>query len=197
LQAAASEVTGGLANLATIPAGGRVVSLYDIRARNLGVYNLSGIDFAANYSHDTSFGSIDASLSGNYQLTLKNKPSPTAPVTDVLASDNPHLRFSAALGTTVGRFRAQATLNHVSSFAVVQSAIRLQDKVDAFDVVNLFLRYDVKGSGIAEDLQFTVNVNNVFNTDPPVLRDRTQNGFFSGVGLTIGRLIQFGISKKF
>ena len=197
LAAFASQVNGGLANLATIPAGGRVVSMYDIRARNLGTYRLSGLDFAVNYKRETGFGSIDASFAGNYQLMLQNQVSPTAPVQDVLATDTPRLRFAASLGANIGKLRAQATLNHTSGFAVIRSATRLQDRVGAFNAVNLYFRYDVGDQGFGKDLSLSLNVNNLFDADPPVLRDSSTAGFSTMSGLTVGRLVQLGISKKF
>lgn len=195
LQAFAAQVNGGLANLATIPAGARIVSMYDIRSRNLGDYRLSGLDFAANYVHDTGFGSIDASFSGNYQLMLESQTSPTTAPIDALATGQSKLRFSSTLGATVGNLRAQATWNHSAGFDVTRSAALVQDHVKAYNVFNLYFRYDVNGSGLAQDLSFSLNVNNLLDKDPPALRDRGNLGFTNG--LTVGRLIQFGISKKF
>jgi outer membrane receptor protein involved in Fe transport len=45
----------------------------------------------------------------------------------------------------------------------------------------------------------TFHVNNLFDTDPPILRDGAarQNGFPSGQTQTLGRVVQVGFSKKF
>jgi hypothetical protein len=60
------------------------------------------------------------------------------------------------------------------------------------------LRYDFKAGGIARDLQLTLNVDNVFDTDPPEFRGDPIAGQFGYLNsLTLGRLVQFGISKKF
>jgi iron complex outermembrane recepter protein len=195
LLAAAQQVNGGVANLATIPAGGRVVALYDIRARNLGAYHIEGLDFSANYTTETGFGSVDASFSGNYLLKLTAQTEPGLPVTDTLAFDSTRLRLVGTLGVNVGNVRAQLTWNHSGGFKTVRSAARLQDRVSNFDVFNLFLRYDVPGNGLAQDLQFTLNVNNLLDRDPPVFRDRTSNGFTNGQ--TIGRVVLLGANKKF
>ncbi|RZI75928.1 MAG: TonB-dependent receptor [Pseudomonas sp.] len=127
------------------------------------------------------------------------------------------LQLSATLGATVGAFRAQATLNHTGGYRVnrcdatttpacnpsttgLPSASGfLQDRVKAFNVVNLFFKYAVPGdSMLLNDLEFTLNVNNLFDTDPPL---STQIGANSGSGyangFTLGRLFQFGVSKKF
>lgn len=124
------------------------------------------------------------------------------------------LQLSASLGADVGNFRAQATLNHSSGFGVFRcdttttpvcnpsatgvptQSGRPQDRVGAFDTVNLFFKYAVPAdSGVLSDLELTLNVNNVFDTDPPVFKEIGQNGYANG--FTLGRLVQFGISKKF
>ena len=88
------------------------------------------------------------------------------------------------------------TWNHSSGFDVIRIVTRPQDHVGAFDTFNLFFKYDVPGeSMLLKDLSFTLNVNNVFDKDPPVNKLSTDNGFANG--FTLGRLIQFGVSKKF
>ena len=128
------------------------------------------------------------------------------------------LTLSASVGADIGNFRAQATLNHTGGFGVtrcdttttatlvcnpsatgVATAAGLpQDRVKAFNTVNLFFKYDVPSdSALLKDLSFTVNINNVFDTNPPIFRSigNSQPGYANG--FTLGRLIQFGISKKF
>ncbi len=73
-----------------------------------------------------------------------------------------------------------------------------QDKVDSFNVFNLFFQYKVPGdSAIARDLAFTLNVDNLFDKDPPLFRGADNSLFGVRNGFTIGRLIRFGVSKKF
>ncbi|MCW1430763.1 TonB-dependent receptor domain-containing protein [Novosphingobium sp. JCM 18896] len=210
VRAYASQVIGGTAALETTiingnpnaintPGGPRVVAVFDIRARNLGLFRLGGIDFSANYTHETGFGAIDASFGGNLQTVRTNQVSPLASQVDLLDTNEPVLRFSASLGATVGKFRAQASLYHTHGYDTVRSSTRLQDRIGAFNVVNLFFKYDFEGSGLTDDLAMTLHVNNVFDTDPPVLRDGAarQNGFPSGQSQTLGRVVQVGFSKKF
>lgn len=177
-----------------------VYSLVDFRVGNYGSLRTDGIDFTVNYSMPTSFGSIDAGVSGNYVLNRKSQISATSPIVDQLAPGQiggGRMQMQATLGATVGAFRAQATMNHTSGYALLRNAATLpQDKVGAFDTVNLFFKYEVPSdSGMFKDLEFTLNVNNVFDTDPPLYQLNTGNGFANG--FTLGRLVQFGISKKF
>lgn len=205
----ANSVVGGMAALqASIlqgrpvesintPGGPRVLVSYDIRARNLGLFRLGGIDFNVYYRRPTGFGSIDASFAGNYQTVRTNQASPLAAQVDLLRLDEPTLRFMASLGADIGKFRAQATLYHTHGYDTARSTTRMQSHVDAFNVVNLFFKYDFEGDKLTRDLSLTLHVNNLFNAAPPLLRDGAarQNGFTNGQ--TVGRVVQFGFNKRF
>lgn len=67
----------------------------------------------------------------------------------------------------------------------------------AFNAVNLFFKYDVNGTGLREDLSFTLNVDNVFDEDPPLYKNSGQPGYDPSHTFTVGRYVQFGIEKKF
>lgn len=208
IAAAQSQVSNPeLALLSAAQAVNPAAQLYviqDFRTRNLANSKLAGIDFSASYFHETGFGSIDARVAGNVRVRNESQLTPTLPYTNNL--DNGSLwNLTASVGATVGDFRAQATLNRSAgsdvNIANVQSPTNptgttLQSRVGAFSVVNLFFSYDLKQKFMAESLQFTLNVNNVFNTDPPILRT-TNGGTGTGNGQTIGRVFQLGVRTKF
>lgn len=52
-------------------------------------------------------------------------------------------------------------------------------------------------SRIAKDLTLSLNVDNLFDQDPPLFRGQssTFNGFTNG--FTLGRLVRLGVSKRF
>lgn len=210
-------------------------ALIDFRQNNYGRVDVEGIDFSVNYRRTTSFGGIDAGLSGNYLLSRKSQSGIGAPIVDELRAyvqtvqtgtgsvalpNNANSRFSlqATLGADIGNFRAQATLNHSAGYGVVRcdtttapnpvcspsttaaptSSGLLQDRVGAFNTVNLFFRYAVPGdSMLLKDLEFTLNVNNVFDQDPPVFKSIGASTPGYANGFTLGRLVQFGVSKRF
>lgn len=186
-----------------VPGALPVFQLIDFRTTNLGNTKLSGLDYSVSYQRPTGFGSVDARIGGNIQLNRKTQASPIAPFLDDLAFGVSTSSFSASLGANIGNLRAQATWNHTAGYRVMRAPNLPQDRVASFNVVNLFFKYDVKGQGLAQDLAFTLNVNNVFDTDPPAYK--ITGGTGGGIGLspgyangaTLGRFIQFGASKKF
>lgn len=177
-----------------------VYAIMDTRKTNLGNVRVSGLDFYANYARETGFGSVDFALNGSYELTRKESPAADVPYRDQLAANFNRFRFSAAVGTDISNLRAQVTWNFREGYDLSPAGGLIgQTQVGDFHVFNLFFRYDVKGEGALSDLAFTLNVDNVFDQDPPVdwstKATAAQSGF--GNGSTLGRLVQFGVSKKF
>ena len=181
--------------------GGQPVGvILDTLVRNLGATDLSGIDFSVSYTHEVSFGSIDASFAGNYRLTQKTRVSPSAPATNDIANENSRFLAQTTLGATTGALRSQVTLNYTSGYlrgdAGTAGAFG-QDHVKGFAAVNLFFKYDVNGRGLYQDLSFTLNVDNLFDADPPLYKNSGQAGYDPSHTFTLGRYVQLGVEKKF
>jgi iron complex outermembrane recepter protein len=201
-QIAAQGATNTAATLATINQAGGFSAIYgvlDSRTQNLARIKTSGIDFYARYNHETGFGSVFADVSGSYILTFQQQSNPTAALVDTLTLDTSKLRLSSTVGADVGNLRAQVTWNHSQGFATTPTAVNLQQShVGAFNVFNLFMQYKVPGdSMIAKDLAFSLNVDNIFDTDPPAFRGAGNSLFGVANGFTLGRLVKLGVSKKF
>lgn len=186
---------GGAAVVNPLIAGGTTVyEFVDFRTGNFGILHVKGIDFALNYAHKTGFGSVDFSVSGNRPLSRKQQASPTSTVIDQLATGYPKLYLQTSLGTNVGNLRAQATWNFTGGYALTPTtSVPVQTRVGSFSVFNLFFKYDIPAS---RDLSLTLNLNNVFDTNPPVLRSNNPGEVGFGNGFTLGRMFMFGISKK-
>lgn len=197
VQALAAQAPGGLAQVAPfIVVPGQVYSIADGRRTNLASVEVDGLDFSVDYTVDTSFGQIYANLAGNYVLDRKEKAVAGAPFINTVDNQS-RFQLSTTLGAVVGNLRAQATFNHLGGWDVAPLASNLnQDRIKAFDVVNLFAQYDFNGEGVRKDLSLTFNVDNVFDQDPPAYNG-VLNSLDGYAVSSIGRVVQFGISKKF
>lgn len=176
-------------------------AFYELSKNNQGDFKLSGLDISANVKQPTSFGSISLDVNANYELDRQERASPTAAWIDDLAANLGRFRFSTTLGAEIGNLLAQATWKHRGGFKLdpVVGFVP-QSSVSGYDVFDLFFSYDVKGESWGKDLRFTLSVDNVFDKDPPEYRRFDPNQFnFEGYtnGSTLGRLVQFGVSKKF
>lgn len=186
-------------------AGGAQTGCYviiDARKQNLARTKLSGLDFGANYFTATGFGSIDFALNANYELKRDQQATVTAAFLDQLAANASRFKARASVGVDIDTFRAQVSLSHSHGYDL-DPAVGVgttQTHVKSFNVVDLFFKYDVPGEGAFKDLSLTLNVNNAFDQDPPLylLANSLQvasNGYTNGS--TLGRLVKFGIAKRF
>lgn len=182
-----------------ISQGVLVYEIVDFRTGNFGILKVDGLDFGLNYRTDTGFGSVDVGVNGIYQLGRETQVSPTSAVVDDLEFDTPELFLRGSIGANIDAFRAQASVNHRGGYDIQPLMTDPpQDSVASFTTVDLFFKYDVPGnSAILRNLSFTLNVRNVFNQDPPVLRRNEPNDNGYANGFTFGRMVVIGARKKF
>lgn len=175
---------------------GQVYSIADGRRTNLAGVNTDGIDFSLNQDVGTGFGSLYTQINGSYVLNRKEQSVAGAVFVNTVRAQT-RFQISGTLGAVVGNLRAQATVRHLGGWNVAPLASNLnQSRIKAYDVVNLFAQYDFQGDGVFKELALTLNVDNAFDKDPPAYRG-SLNALDGYAVTSIGRTIQFGISKKF
>lgn len=183
-----------------------VYAFFDARKQNVGAAKVSGLDFNLSYRTETGFGAIFAAGNATYTLTSKLRPGSSATYIDQINFDRSRLRSRLTVGADVGKLTASATWSHLQGYDLQfpvgynnpGAGFVQQTKIGSFNTVDLFFRYDFKGEGFDRDLALTVNVNNVFDQDPP-LSINTGAGVTPGYanGGTLGRFVQIGVAKKF
>jgi iron complex outermembrane receptor protein len=188
-----------LDQVAALPPGAKVYQLIDGRTTNMGNAKIEGLDYSARYDFNTPLGQAYISANGTIQLVSKFQLTSKVPFADRIAG-TPNHRTAINVGLRSGGFRTQFTLNHTDGYKVTRSATLLQDRVSAYNVVNAFFGYEFTdgelGLGkLSDGLEVTLNIQNLFDTDPPVFRSR--GGIGTTNGSTLGRLIQIGLRKDF
>ncbi|MGN6358579.1 MAG: TonB-dependent receptor domain-containing protein [Novosphingobium sp.] len=207
----AQDTDGIIAPLGTSPGSitaAGTYAIFDARKRNFGSVKVDGVDFRASYRKETGFGALFANLNGTYDFNRKQQSGASAPFLDQVTFGTNRLRTRATFGGEIGNFLGQLTWNHRSGYnlqapqgftgTALGVAYVAQAKVDSFNTIDLFFKYDFKGAGLTEDLSLTLNVENLFDTAPPEFRGNT-TGVAPGIqnGNTIGRFVKIGVSKKF
>ncbi|MGE3690101.1 MAG: TonB-dependent receptor [Novosphingobium sp.] len=177
---------------------GTVYAVMDARTANQAGVTTTGLDFYLRYTRQTGFGDVYMDISGNRILSLK-QGGPTG-FADVNGFDvNNKLKMATTLGTHYGNLQAQVTWMYNDGVNEVPNAANLQQsRVGSFSIFNLYLNYKVPGESVMfKDLAFSLNIDNVFNTDPPLYRglSNSLNGIANG--FTLGRIVKIGVSKKF
>lgn len=173
---------------------GTPYSVIDVRRYNRGRLKQDGIDFNVRLNHPTDFGSINASVGGTYTLGRKSSAANNGVYVDQLKDGTSvvnRFNFVAALGATVGPVTGRAQWARRGGLPV--NFDPTQTRIDAYDTVDLYFAYDLEDVGFLESTQLTLNVDNVFDEDPPF---RTAGTGFAN-GNTFGRLFQFGIRTRF
>lgn len=192
-----AQAPGGAAAVAPYTAfNGQVYSIADGRRSNLASVKTDGLDLSVNYDRTVSFGTIYGRFNGTYVLTSRQAALAGATYTSTV-HDQSREKFAATLGTTVGNLRVQGTVNYQGGFDTTPAVANLnQSRVSSYTLVNGYVEYEFNGHGVFKDLSLTATIENIFDQDPPAY-----NGTLSGDGyangFTLGRLFQFGISKKF
>ncbi len=199
LQAAANS-TPILAPCHNAPVNCTVYAYVNDDKQNLGDYDTDGLDFKARYAQQLGFGSFNLGVNGSYILQGKARSSYLQPFIDQISANVTRFRLQTMGGIQFHDLLAQLTWDHTGGFTLTPAVGYVpQGSVSAFDTVDLFFRYDLKRQDMFDNTSFTLNINNVLNASPPEFRQRQDTLLYSQGftnGSTVGRLFQFGISKR-
>jgi iron complex outermembrane receptor protein len=111
------------------------------------------------------------------------------PFSDNLKNGVGRTALVAGVGARVGDLTGRATLNYRGGYPIL--GIPSQSHVSSFKTVDLFFSYDL--GALLENSSLTLNVDNVFDQDPPYLN--SANGYTNGS--TLGRVVSVGVRTKF
>lgn len=214
-----------LANGATISGAvpPQVYFLIDQSSRNALNLTVEGIDAQFTYQHTigdlgrftigtalTYFTKFKQNFGGGTDFSILN--------TSGYNTTFPSVQFKnrAQLGWELGSFSTDLFWNHVGSYHnwisttvtpikvdAVGNPIGGGDLVKAGNTFDLHLQYELRGEGFLRGSQIYVDVQNLFDKDPPFYNGNT-NGILGGawgyngfVSNPLGRLISIGIRAKF
>ena len=175
-------------------------AIYDLRRQNFANETINGMDFTADYKlPETRYGKFDTSLSGTWLFQFDQNIKRSSQPLRLLDTDYAiNFRARASLGWSLDPFQAIAFLNYTQGYKNFAVGSYLPEHVSPFVTVDLHLAYTFPNVGYTKDLQATVEVDNLFNTNPPYFYNT--NGI-SGVDQLaanpLGTVVQFGITKKF
>ena len=173
----------------------------DAHRHNFGIVDTDGVDLQMNYYTRTSFGAVHASFNGSEFLAHNSIPFVGGPESNDLSLISKFM-FSASAGARFGRLDTTASVDYTAGYPLSGSAT--QNYIKPFYPINLFFSYDLDNtSGWTKHLKLTLNVENVFNINPPN-DNATANGQpqnlltnTSNSEGTLGLFVMLGVEKKF
>lgn len=177
-----------------------VAQVLDLRRVNLSQILTQGIDFTASYRFGTSFGAINASITGNHTLSYKTRTTSVAPEFDQIEAGGIPTVPWGVRGVLDISARQGHRLNIAANWSSgYKNAYVTNTALNAIEAVSSYFTMDVRGSiNIANDsfpsgTNLELSVDNVFDRDPPIVR--SGNGI--GRGNILGRVFTVGLRQKF
>jgi iron complex outermembrane receptor protein len=162
----------------------------DLRRKNLGVLDAQGIDFTFNYRVPVGPGKLIANWTGTRMSSWKTRVSPTAPQVDNFANGTQiRWRWRASATYAIDDFTLLLAHNYVGGYTNL--GVAQQPQVKPYRTFDLAASYEIKNtSGLFRGLQFTLNIDNLTDQDPPIRF--TGNGY-SLISNPLGRTVTLGV----
>jgi iron complex outermembrane receptor protein len=199
----------------TVSIPSQVFYVYNFQQRNALNLEVEGIDASIDYGFDTGYGRFSISGIASYEtkfdqqvgtgggvFSVKNTTGFNTTFPSIKLNSRVELDWDSTFGLS-----ANLAWNHTGAYrnwsgtTVTPLTRNAQgvptgggDRVKAGNFFDLHVAYDVPGDGLTQDLQVFVDVNNLFDKDPPFYN--SNNGYDTFSGNPIGRLTTIGVRKK-
>lgn len=195
LQAAAARYPTGLpfpaSVIPTLYNDPRTVpyALVSFYPQNLADIRLTGIDLNFAYDHATDFGAWRAGVGGTHYLSYETQPLSLSYYSN-LDDGQPSWIMQGNVGVTVRKFSADVRVDYRGD--APQASSTAIPTISAYTTTNVVLSYDLGKVGPLNTAQISLNVDNLFDVDPP---QRLQP---SGAAFTsLGRVATLHLSTSF
>lgn len=171
-----------------------ILALVDGRKVNVGRLKTQGIEGVVSYQTDVGTGTLNAGVAGTYVINFKRAVLPTLPLVDVVDTFGNPLKFRARgnLGYSKGGFSIDSYVNYAAGYR--NDTITPVQKVPSYTTVDLSLRYRIAKPGpLVSGITFSLDVQNLFDRDPPIVPNTTPLAFDPQVASVLGRYFTVGV----
>ncbi|PQA87645.1 TonB-dependent receptor plug domain-containing protein [Hyphococcus luteus] len=192
------------------PGPGGTIAIIDARRNNIGVVKTSGLDFTAYYNFAAQNIDWTVGAVATYVLKYDEAIAPGAPIEDRVNYFGGPLKFAARGEVTadLGEVQTSLYLNFANAYHIERRFIpaAAPDEyldIDAFATLDFSITYSPDATGLLNGLDMTFSVENVFDSDPPLVLNATGGANFPGLqydnsrNSPLGRVLSIQISKAF
>ena len=176
--------------------------LFDGRELNLSSTKLEGVDAQFSYDQETDFGAYGFSGNVSYLFELEQQLTDTSPVQNLVGTIGSPARFRLRMGAYAeyGGLNIAAFVNFVDEYE--------NDRADPIEPIDSWLTFDLRAAytfensdtDILNGLTLSINVQNLFDEDPPFVDDsalgNVQLGFDPENASPFGRIVGLQLLKR-
>jgi len=166
-------------------------AIVDFRLNNASLMLSHGLDLTLRHEIDVAPGHLELGVNGTYLLRYAEQDSPgSAPLELLNTQNNPlRLRLRSSVSWQQARFAATTFLNYAGAYR--DTASQPSRTVGAWTTWDLQLRYDFPAA-----TRLFLNVQNIFDRDPPFLNNHLGLGYDAENADLTGRVVSLGVVKK-
>jgi iron complex outermembrane receptor protein len=173
-------------------------AVYDLRRQNFANELINGVDYNFGYQLDTGYGSLSTAIAGTQFMTFYQQIPGVPQVVQLIDTDYAvRTKVRGQLGWSYRDYAASVFLNYTGEYR--NQSVTPYQYVASFVTTDVHLAWTVSDQpGLLDNLQLTVDANNLFDKRPPVYFTSGANGvvgFDPAVASPIGRLVSVGLHK--
>jgi iron complex outermembrane recepter protein len=188
-----SIVQGGAESCLNLPVG----AVVDMRLKNQAVLQTSGLDFSASHELATQYGLFASRLSATYLFEFGRAQFKSSPLMELLNTpDNPvDLRLRGSVSWDYRGAGASLYMNFMDGYRDTISLPRRS--IDSWTTLDLQTRYGASATDPRRlnGMSLALNIENVFDTNPPFYNNPLGIGYDPSNGDLLGRFLSFQIRK--
>ena len=173
--------------------------IVDNRLRNIAMLKTNGLDLIGKYTTGNRAGRFDFGLNATYLFRYAQSNTPTSPLANIVSTQNNPINLRARGSAAWERrgFGAAGFINFENSY---RDTISVPSRgVAPWTTVDLQLSYQtpVDALGWLGNTQVALNVQNLFNVNPPFLNNAAVGiGYDQENADLYGRLVSFEVRKR-
>jgi iron complex outermembrane receptor protein len=173
--------------------------ILDNRLRNIALLKTNGVDLIGRYSFDNPAGKFEFDFNGTYLFKYAQSNTPTDPLVNIVSTQTNPINLKARGSAAWNRLGVGAAgfINFENGYRDVLSTPNRG--ISPWTTIDLQLSYQTPGDALGwlGNTQFALNVQNLFNVNPPFLNNgQVGLGYDQENADLYGRMASFEIRKR-
>lgn len=176
-------------------------AILDNRIQNIATTSTDGLDISVEYGLPLGQGQLNFAVNGNYILSFDQRATPTSDIIETINNfaQPVDFRLRSSVGWSSEQFSSTLFLNYVDDYGSDRVGNRVP--VESWTTLDYSAQYSFSeeaSNDFLSGVRLSLNVQNVFNEDPPFVDSGTKGIFYDGNNASpLGRFVSVELSKSF